>query len=101
LSARCGRIDRNLVDESGYLEPVARSRGRWDSSLCRPIQRRTSDHFLAKGTGACPVFPGKRYEEWTLDDAAGLDVAAVRPIRDEIERRVLALLDPLGVPVHT
>jgi arsenate reductase len=47
---------------------------------------------------ACPVFPGKRYEEWTLDDPAGLDLAAVRPIRDEIERRVLTLLDRLGVP---
>jgi hypothetical protein len=41
--------------------------------------------------------PGKRYEEWTLDDPAGLDVAAVRPIRDDIERRVLALLDQLQV----
>jgi protein-tyrosine-phosphatase len=60
---------------------------------------RAADVVITMGCGdACPVFPGKRYEEWTLDDPAGLDVAAVRPIRDHIERRVLALLDQLGVP---
>jgi arsenate reductase len=59
---------------------------------------RAADAVITMGCGdACPVFPGKRYEEWTLDDPAGLDVAAVRPIRDEIERRVLALLDQLGI----
>ena len=48
-----------------------------------------ADVVITMGCGdACPVFPGKRYEEWTLDDPAGLDVSAVRPIRDEIERRV-------------
>jgi arsenate reductase (thioredoxin) len=60
---------------------------------------RAADVVITMGCGdACPVFPGKRYEEWTLDDPAGLDVAAVRPIRDEIERRVLHLLDQLSVP---
>jgi len=44
-----------------------------------------------------PFFPGKRYEEWVLDDPAGMDVATVRPVREEIERRVLTLLDDLGV----
>jgi protein-tyrosine-phosphatase len=59
---------------------------------------RAADAVITMGCGdACPVFPGKRYEEWSLDDPAGLDVAAVRPIRDEIERRVLTLLDQLGV----
>jgi arsenate reductase (thioredoxin) len=59
---------------------------------------RAADVVITMGCGdACPVFPGKRYEEWSLDDPAGLDVAAVRPIRDEIERRVLAVLDQLGV----
>ena len=48
---------------------------------------------------ACPVFPGKRYEEWVLADPHGLDVAAVRPVRDEIERRILTLLDELHVPI--
>jgi protein-tyrosine-phosphatase len=62
---------------------------------------RAADVVITMGCGdACPVYPGKRYEEWTLDDPAGLDVAAVRPIRDEIERRVLNLLDQLGVQVR-
>ena len=41
---------------------------------------------------ACPIFPGKRYEDWDLPDPAGQDVAAVRPIRDEIRARIEALL---------
>ncbi len=45
----------------------------------------------------CPSFPGKRYEDWKLDDPAGQGIDAVRPIRDEIRVRVLALLDELGV----
>jgi protein-tyrosine-phosphatase len=62
---------------------------------------RAADVVITMGCGdACPVYPGKRYEEWTLDDPAGLDVAAVRPIRDEIEGRVLNLLDQLGVQVR-
>ena len=59
---------------------------------------RAADVVITMGCGdACPVFPGKRYEEWVLTDPAGLDVAAVRPVRDEIERHVLLLLDELGV----
>jgi arsenate reductase (thioredoxin) len=59
---------------------------------------RAADVVITMGCGdACPVFPGKRYEEWVLTDPAGLDVAAVRPVRDEIERHVLVLLDELGV----
>ena len=46
---------------------------------------------------ACPVLPGRRYEEWVLADPAGQSVEAVRPIRDEIELRVRALLGQLGV----
>ena len=62
---------------------------------------RAADVVITMGCGdACPVFPGKRYDEWTLDDPAGLGVAEVRPIRDEIERRVLQLLDELGVPAQ-
>jgi arsenate reductase (thioredoxin) len=58
-----------------------------------------SDVVITMGCGdACPVFPGKRYEEWTLDDPAKWDIEGVRPIRDEIERRVLNLLDEIGVP---
>ena len=57
-----------------------------------------ADVVITMGCGdACPIFPGKRYEDWTLDDPAGQSVDAVRPIRDEIERRVRALLESLGV----
>ena len=52
-----------------------------------------SDVVITMGCGdACPVFPGKRYLDWQLTDPAGLPVEGVRPIRDEIERRVLDLL---------
>jgi len=61
---------------------------------------RAADVVVTMGCGdACPIFPGKRYEEWVLDDPAGLDVNAVRPVRDEIERRVRVLLAELDVPV--
>jgi arsenate reductase len=52
-----------------------------------------SDVIITMGCGdACPVFPGKRYEDWKLDDPAGQGVDAVRPIRDEIKHRIEALL---------
>ncbi|MQA97263.1 MAG: phosphotyrosine protein phosphatase [Streptosporangiales bacterium] len=52
-----------------------------------------SDYVITMGCGdACPIFPGKHYRDWELDDPAGQDVAAVRPIRDEIRRRVEALI---------
>jgi arsenate reductase (thioredoxin) len=55
-----------------------------------------SDVVITMGCGVeCPFFPGKRYLDWQLDDPAGQGVEAVRPIRDEIERRVLRLLDEL------
>ncbi len=54
---------------------------------------RASDYVISMGCGdACPVLPGRRYVDWELDDPAGLDLAAVRQIRDVIERRVLGLL---------
>jgi arsenate reductase len=57
-----------------------------------------SDVIITMGCGdACPVFPGKRYEDWTLDDPAGLGVEAARPVRDEIEGRVRQLLGQLNV----
>jgi protein-tyrosine-phosphatase len=60
---------------------------------------RAADVVITMGCGdACPIFPGKRYEDWQLDDPAGQGLAAVRPIRDEIERRVRGLLDELEVP---
>ncbi len=60
-----------------------------------------SDVCITMGCGdTCPVFPGKRYLDWTLEDPAGQGVEAVRPIRDDIERRVRGLLDELGVPAR-
>lgn len=54
---------------------------------------RASDVVITMGCGdTCPIYPGKRYEDWTLDDPAGQGVAAVRPIRDEIRRRIEALI---------
>ncbi|WP_053849800.1 arsenate reductase ArsC [Streptomyces sp. NRRL B-24085] len=55
-----------------------------------------SDVVITMGCGdACPVFPGRRYLDWQLDDPAGQGVDAVRPIRNEIERRVRGLLTEL------
>jgi arsenate reductase (thioredoxin) len=63
---------------------------------------RTSDAVITMGCGdACPVFPGKRYLDWKLDDPAGQGVEAVRPIRDEIERSIRGLLAELGIAVTT
>jgi arsenate reductase (thioredoxin) len=61
----------------------------WDAA-------RESDVIITMGCGdACPVFPGKRYEDWKLDDPAGKDLDAVRPIRDEIRDRMRNLVADL------
>jgi protein-tyrosine-phosphatase len=63
---------------------------------------RAADVVVTMGCGdACPVFPGKRYEDWVLDDPAGMDVEHVRPVRDEIERRVRHLLHQLDVAARS
>jgi arsenate reductase (thioredoxin) len=57
---------------------------------------RQSDVVITMGCGdTCPIYPGKRYEDWVLDDPAGQGLDAVRPIRDEIRRRVESLLAQL------
>ena len=57
---------------------------------------RASDVVITMGCGdACPIFPGKRYEDWTLDDPAGQDLEAVRRIRNEIDARVQTLIHEL------
>jgi arsenate reductase len=62
----------------------------WDTA-------RESDVIITMGCGdACPVFPGKRYEDWKLEDPAGKGVDAVRPIRDEIRNRIQLLLADLS-----
>ena len=61
-----------------------------------------SDVVITMGCGdTCPIFPGKRYEDWDLDDPAGQGLDAVRPIRDEIRGRIVKLLSELGVPERT
>jgi arsenate reductase (thioredoxin) len=57
---------------------------------------KASDVVITMGCGdTCPFYPGKRYEDWVLDDPAGQAIEVVRPIRDEIRRRVEQLIDEL------
>lgn len=66
--------------------------------LLTPEAVAASDVVITMGCGdACPFFPGKRYLDWKLDDPSGQGVEAVRPIRDEIKRRVSELLLELGI----
>jgi arsenate reductase (thioredoxin) len=59
---------------------------------------RAADVVITMGCGdACPVYPGKRYEDWVLDDPEGLDLPGVRPIRDEIRGRVEKLMAEMGI----
>jgi protein-tyrosine-phosphatase len=59
---------------------------------------RAADVVVTMGCGdACPLFPGKRYEDWQLDDPAGREIESVRPIRDEIRTRVEHLMASLGI----
>jgi arsenate reductase len=67
----------------------------WTSEIVQ-----AADVVITMGCGdACPLYPGTRYEDWDLDDPAGHDVDAVRPIRDDIRTRVEALLASLDVPI--
>ncbi|MEV4199642.1 arsenate reductase ArsC [Micromonospora globbae] len=59
---------------------------------------RAADVVVTMGCGdACPVFPGTRYENWNVEDPAGRDLVGIRPIRDDVERRIRRLLDELNV----
>ncbi|MFN8125360.1 MAG: hypothetical protein U0R64_02430 [Candidatus Nanopelagicales bacterium] len=61
---------------------------------------RVADVVITMGCGdTCPIFPGKRYEDWELADPAGQGIDAVRPIRDEIRQRVETLIEELADPV--
>jgi protein-tyrosine-phosphatase len=67
---------------------------RWTDDVVR-----SADAVITMGCGdSCPVFPGVRYVDWDLDDPAGLPIEEVRPIRDEIERRVRGLMTHLAIP---
>lgn len=60
---------------------------------------RAADAVITMGCGnTCPIYPGKRYEDWQLEDPAGQPIDKVREIRDQVERRVRGLLAELGVP---
>ena len=68
---------------------------RWTDEVLAAV-----DVVVTMGCGdACPVIPGKRYEDWEVDDPAGRSLDDVRPIRDDIEQRVRGLLSRLGVDV--
>jgi arsenate reductase (thioredoxin) len=86
-SAIAAMAERGIDISGEYPKP-------WTDEIVR-----AADVVITMGCGdACPIFPGRRYEDWELDDPAGKDVEDVRPIRDEIERRVRQLLTSLGVP---
>jgi arsenate reductase (thioredoxin) len=86
-AAVAAMAERDIDISSEYPKP-------WTDEIVR-----AADVVITMGCGdACPVFPGRRYEEWVLEDPASLDVESVRPIRDEIERRVRHLLTELNVP---
>jgi arsenate reductase len=62
---------------------------------------RAADIVVTMGCGdACPVFPGKRYLDWEIEDPSGKTVEEIRPIRDEIERRIRDLLSEIGIPAQ-
>lgn len=67
-------------------------------SILETEQVRESDVVITMGCGdACPIFPGKRYEDWELDDPAGQDLATVRRIRDDIRGRIDGLMASLAL----
>src|SRR5580698_10284123 len=73
--------------------------GRQFPRLLTSDKVQAADVVVTMGCGdACPVYPGKRYLDWDLPDPAGLDLAAIRPIRDDIRQRVRDLLGDLGIP---
>jgi len=91
------------------LPPVcilAGGRGTRLGELAREIPKplttdkvQAADIVITMGCGdACPVYSGKRYLDWDLPDPAGLDLGAVRAIRDDIRQRVRDLLGDLGIP---
>ena len=70
-------------------------------SLLTPDAVAATDVVVTMGCGeACPVFPGKRYEDWPIEDPKGRDLDAVRRIVDDVDARVRALLADLGIDVR-
>lgn len=72
-----------------------------DPTLLTPDGVQKSDVVITMGCGeTCPIFPGKRYEDWEIDDPKGQDLPTVRRIVDDVDARVRALLDDLGISVE-
>lgn len=68
-------------------------------NILTPEAVKASDVVITMGCGdACPIFPGKRYEDWELDDPAGQGIDAVRTIRDDIKSRIQQLVSELLAP---
>ncbi|MFN8223117.1 MAG: arsenate reductase ArsC [Gaiellales bacterium] len=91
-------------DPADEINPVARdAMAELGVDLAEAFPKRLSDELVAEadvvitmGCGdACPIFPGKRYEDWKLDDPAGQELQTVRAIRDEIDLRVRKLVEEL------
>ena len=72
------------------------------SKLLSDAAVRASDVVITMGCGdTCPIYPGKRYQDWELEDPAGQGIDGIRPIRDQIRQRVTALIESLDQPVTT
>lgn len=85
----------NPVVRAALLEEGINLGGQRPRILSRD-QVQASDVVITMGCGdACPVFPGKRYEDWTVDDPAGQSLDVVRKIREDIKKRVLGLVEDL------
>ncbi|SPD85498.1 protein of unknown function [Micropruina glycogenica] len=86
-------------DQPDYRRGHGRTRHRHRHEFPKPWTDETvraADVVITMGCGdACPIFPGKRYESWELDDPHGQDLDTVRRIRDELERRVRTLISSL------
>ena len=101
-SAPADDINPSVVDAMAEVGIDLRAAGAHPKKLDEAAVQ-ASDVVITMGCGdACPFYPGKRYEDWTLDDPAGHGVDAVRPIRDEIDRRIQELVaDLLTAPPET
>jgi len=96
-SAPADEVNHAVVDAMAELGIDLLAAGAHPKQLDEAAVR-ASDVVITMGCGdACPIFPGKRYEDWKLDDPAGQGIDAVRPIRDEIRGRVEALMKSLGI----
>ena len=100
VHVRSAGSDPGRADQPGRRRGDGRARHRPGEEFPKPLTDevvRAADVVITMGCGdACPIYPGKRYEDWELDDPAGQDLETVRAIRDEIDARVQALLAELA-----